>query len=95
MIFNMNRLKPNKSSRDDVVIDRTTIYGNPYTIQKGGRTREQAIELYEIYARKRVKNDPQFHSAVKRLKGRRLFCWCAPLPCHGDVLQRICEELNS
>lgn len=94
MIFNMNRLKPNRRDPNDVVIDRSTIYGNPYTIQKGGRSREQAIDLYETYARKRVKNDPQFHSAVKRLKGRRLFCWCAPQACHGEVLERLAEELN-
>jgi hypothetical protein len=23
---------------------------------------------------------------VKRLKGKDLVCWCAPLACHGDVI---------
>jgi hypothetical protein len=93
MIFNMNRLKPDKKNPLDVLIDRTTIYGNPYTISKL-RSRETAIDLYEVYARKRLDTDPRFREGVKSLKGKRLFCWCAPQPCHGEVLKRICEELN-
>jgi hypothetical protein len=93
MIFNMNRLKPTKGDKQDVIIDRTTVYGNPYPVTRT-RDREQAISLYGEYARKRVKNDPMFHAAVKKLHGRRLFCWCAPLPCHGEVLEALAAELN-
>ena len=24
-----------------------------------------------------------------------LVCWCSPLPCHGDVLKELIEELGS
>jgi hypothetical protein len=27
--------------------------------------------------------------ALHELRGRDLICWCAPLPCHGDVLLRL------
>jgi hypothetical protein len=27
--------------------------------------------------------------ARDELAGRRLACWCAPLPCHADILARI------
>jgi hypothetical protein len=26
---------------------------------------------------------------IERLRGFRLACWCAPLPCHGDVLVEL------
>jgi len=29
--------------------------------------------------------------ALPELKGKRLGCWCAPLPCHGDILRELCE----
>lgn len=93
MIFNLNRLKPDKSSPQDVVIDRTTIYGNPYPVTRT-RDREQAISLFGEYARKRIQNDPGFREGVKSLHGKRLFCWCAPLACHGEVLEALAAELN-
>ncbi len=30
-------------------------------------------------------------AARTELRGKRLGCWCAPLPCHGDVLSRVAE----
>jgi hypothetical protein len=91
MVFNMRRLKP--AGPGDVRVDRATILGNPYTVGIH-RSREQAIELYEQYARKRIATDPEFRSAIRGLRGKRLFCWCTPLPCHGDVLVKLCEELS-
>lgn len=29
---------------------------------------------------------------LHNLKGKDLVCWCAPLPCHGDVLLRLANE---
>jgi hypothetical protein len=29
--------------------------------------------------------------ARRELKGKRLGCYCAPKPCHGDVLARVAE----
>lgn len=26
---------------------------------------------------------------LERLRGKRLACWCAPLPCHGDVIAEV------
>jgi hypothetical protein len=30
--------------------------------------------------------------ALHDLRGLDLVCWCAPLPCHGDVLLRLANE---
>jgi hypothetical protein len=30
--------------------------------------------------------------ALHDLRGCDLYCWCAPLPCHGDVLLALANE---
>jgi hypothetical protein len=32
---------------------------------------------------------PGLRKALHELEGRDLVCWCAPLPCHRDVLLRL------
>lgn len=82
----------------DVRIDRATIYGNPFRIGRDG-TRAEVIAKYERMIRDNLKKEHDYgiedtQEAIKDLRGRRLFCWCAPAPCHGNVLERICEELH-
>lgn len=70
----------------DVLIDRSTRWGNPYRIGKDG-TREEVIAKYRADERFRT---PAFVAMVRReLRGKVLGCWCAPNPCHGDVLLEI------
>jgi hypothetical protein len=82
-----------ESTRGDIYIGRPSLLGNPFRITKQ-TPRESAISKFREYAAEKVRIDPEFKEAVKNLAGRRLFCYCAPAPCHGDVLIRICEELN-
>lgn len=71
----------------DILIDRTTIWGNPFEIGKDG-SREQVIEKY----RKRLMKSPKLIELAKqKLKGKVLGCWCSPLPCHGDILVEVCD----
>ena len=71
-----------------VYVGRPTKWGNPYTVG-GGRTREQAIAYYEAYVLRR----PKFVDEIRtELRGKDLVCFCAPLPCHADVLLRIANE---
>lgn len=74
----------------DILIDRTTRWGNPYHIISGFRSRGESIRLYEQYCRA----SPGMVEMIKaELKGKVLGCWCRPkLACHGDVLARIAEE---
>jgi hypothetical protein len=60
---------------------------NPYRIGVHG-TREQVLERYEMYIRRR----PDLIKALPELRDKRLGCWCHPLPCHGDVLVRLIDE---
>lgn len=78
----------------DVFIGRPSIFGNPYIIDRDG-TREEVIELYRKYFLVRVARDEQFRGRVLILKGKRLGCYCEPLPCHGDVIVEYLEGGNA
>ena len=79
----------------DVLIDRTTIWGNPFSHKDGTKakfkaaTREEAIELYEKYL---LSNAHLMAMAKRVLRGKILGCWCDPQACHGHVLVRIANE---
>jgi len=76
---------------DAVYVGRPSKWGNPFKIGKDG-TREEVIEKYFDYAVYSISINPQW---LEELKGKDLVCWCAPLPCHADVLLELankCEE---
>jgi hypothetical protein len=79
-----------KSSKYDVMADRSTIFGNPYHIGKDG-SREEVIGLHKLYFYKRVAVDPEFLKAVLSLKGKIVGCWCKPLPCHVDTIAEFVD----
>ncbi len=62
-------------------------WANPFRIERGVRTRQQAIDEYRSY----VQGRPELMAALPELRGRRLACWCTPAPCHGDVLAELAE----
>jgi hypothetical protein len=45
------------------------------------------LQCYKKYFWKRLHCDFAFYERVKKLKGKRLGCFCAPKPCHGDVIK--------
>ena len=81
----------NKGAPCDVVVDRTTIWGNPYARGRMGgdsAARAEAIRLYEAWLRRQ----PNLMALIPTLRGKRLGCHCWPLPCHADVLARLADE---
>jgi len=68
----------------DVFIGRPSKWGNPFEIGKHG-TRAWVIRRYEEW----IKTQPELMAALPELRGKVLGCWCAPKPCHGDVLARL------
>lgn len=83
-----------------VYVGRPSKWGNPYThlggIMEGDRarvllhvpTRDLAVEAYETW----VRQQPDLLAALDELRGKVLGCWCAPLPCHADVLVKLLRE---
>lgn len=73
-----------------VRIDRRSPWGNPFVIGRDG-TREEVIERY----RASLLADPALLARARQeLRGRDLACWCAPLPCHGDVLLALVNDAD-
>jgi hypothetical protein len=81
-----------KKSDYDVLIDRTTIFGNPFKIGYGC-TREQSIRHFKHWFLEMMysESEPDFCEAVMSLKGKTLGCWCKPKACHGDVIVAYLE----
>jgi len=68
-----------------VYIGRGSMFGNPYIIGKHG-TRKQVIDKYRTYFYNKIKFNTFFKKSVLSLKDKVLLCFCAPKPCHGDVI---------
>jgi len=78
-----------KKDSYDVYIGRPSKWGNPFAVGIDG-TRQEVIDKYERY----IRNKPELLNDLKELKGKVLGCWCAPQPCHGNVLIKLIEELG-
>ena len=71
------------STSTGVYIGRGSKWGNPYRI-KDYRNPEERLQVIELY---RINELPKFSQAeLETLRGKNLICYCAPLPCHGDLL---------
>lgn len=82
-----------KKSPYDVYVGRPSKWGNPFSHKRGTQarfivtSREAAIAAYRDW----ILQQPELLAALPELKGKRLGCWCHPLPCHGDVLAALAE----
>ena len=65
-------------------------FGNPFRIKRG-QNRDQAIARFKNYFLQRIAEDAEFKARVEALRGKRLGCFCKPLPCHGDVIADFLE----
>lgn len=78
----------------DVRIDRWTPFGNPFRIGEDGN-RRVVIERHMTLWRARL-NHPSHREQtlfyLRQMKGKRLGCHCAPMPCHGDNYVKLIAE---
>lgn len=75
-----------KKEKCDIYIGRGSMWGNPFKIGKDG-TREEVIKKY----RNMFLNNRRLQSHIGTLRGNKLGCYCAPAPCHGDVLREFAD----
>lgn len=75
-----------------VCVDRSSRFGNPWRVEKGGYTREQAVQRFEEYLAVRRNPPPGWtdffgypsdEEIRRELDGKDLACWC-PLPAEGE-----------
>ncbi len=74
-----------------IYIGRGSQFGNPFRIGQDG-SRDEVIRKYSSWFYARLAQDPEFGAAVRGLRGSTLLCFCAPLPCHGDVIRDALER---
>ncbi|MEU0035500.1 DUF4326 domain-containing protein [Streptomyces sp. NPDC006333] len=64
---------------------------NPFVYDTATRRRDGTrAEVMEKY-RAHLLGHPELLDRVRALRGRVLACWCAPEPCHGDVLAELAD----
>lgn len=63
-----------------VYCGRGSAWGSPYVIGRDG-TREQVIKKYAKHILPNLR--------LTGLRGKDLVCFCAPLPCHCDLLIEV------
>ncbi len=81
--------RTDKIPPDAVYVGRPSKYGNPFHIGRDGN-RSEVIAKYRM----RVLNILQFTDShwLDDLRGHDLVCWCAPLPCHANVLLELANR---
>jgi hypothetical protein len=78
-----------KTDGCDVYVGRPTKWGNPFPVATFGR--EQALVLYEEWINHPDQDDLR-SQAMAELRGKTLGCYCAPSPCHAEVLAEIANS---
>lgn len=72
---------------DAIYIGRPGPLGNPFRMRsESDRERDRVVAEYKIWMEKEVDRNPEFRQQILALRGHDLACWCAPKPCHGDVI---------
>ena len=102
-----NRTIETHTGPDNYPIYRPNILGNPYDFEVGKKTlaiykvrnRDEAIERYSSYFDMMYSGNVQFKAVVDEIyekykSGKTVYleCYCAPKPCHGDIIKQKLEQ---
>ena len=79
----MPRVLNSRRESGGIYVGRPTKWGNPYIVGRDG-DRATVIRKYEAW----LDQQAALLADLPELRGEDLRCWCAPLPCHADVLLR-------
>lgn len=70
-----------------VYVGKTSQWGSPFQVGWDG-TAEEIIDKYRAW----LKSQPKLLADLPTLRGKVLGCYCAPRPCHGDVLAELAQS---
>lgn len=83
----------------DILIDRTSKWGNPYSHKENTlakykvSSRKESIEKYREWI---AKGEGRYLlKDLHELKDKTLGCWCKPSGCHGDILVDLINQYFS
>jgi len=81
----------------DILIDRTTPYGNPWSHLDDSlapnkvATRREALNAFKEH----LESNTDLQEKIRPLKGKTLGCWCKPdKRCHGDIIAEYLDRLT-
>jgi len=81
-------MKSGENPKDAVYVGRPSDFGNPFRLRDESK-RADVVAKYRVW----IKTQPALIAkAREKLKGKPLGCWCAPKPCHADVLLEIANS---
>ena len=108
MIHVYNRTKELHDGPNNYPIYRGgSILGNPYTDIKNKATkalyvvkdRDEAIKRYDSYFDMMYSGNTEFKAIIDEIyekykNGEEVYleCYCAPLPCHGDIIAKKLQQ---
>lgn len=69
-----------------VYVGRPSKWGNPFPLTR--YSREESIASYRTW----LLGLPYLINSLGELRGKDLVCWCAPLPCHADILLELANK---
>lgn len=74
-------------------------FGNPYQVTKFGL--DQCLLMYLEYFTDRIQLDAEFLAEIRKLKDKKLGCFCRPpegfqgrLLCHGQIIAGYLENVD-
>ena len=90
MVLTMKVLnkRTDKIPPDAVYVGRPSKWGNIYKLGIDG-AREEVILMYREWLEMMLSEG---RIEIDSLRGKDLVCWCAPLPCHADVLIELANR---
>jgi hypothetical protein len=105
-IKNLRNEKP--SEEWDVKVDRSSVLGNPFSMNHDERKRDTVCDLYQTYFDETLRLCPieiqdcaKFTVELARLLNLyrvhgclNLFCWCAPKRCHAETIRDYILEIT-
>lgn len=66
-------------------VGRPSRWGNPFVLRRESE-RAECLERYRSWLWEEIASGRLPLADLAALEGRDLACYCAPSPCHGDVL---------
>lgn len=101
-VYNI-KTEDHSSHPNNFYIARPSILGNPFThdgkrsslAKLSFKTRDEAINAYEIYFKEMIKSNEDFQNAFNEIyekykSGEDVYlgCFCKPNKCHGDIIAK-------
>lgn len=94
MVIKVLNKKRDRIPRGAAYVGRPGPFGNPFIVGRDG-SRDEVIRKYENWFLGKIAYDSKFAQQVRELYGvPALVCWCAPEPCHAEVIAKFLEDIG-